>query len=533
MQYHIKLKAAYLITILICILTIPTTFINQTSYNIIDSNFSTSLISSSTLIFLFMGLIFLGFSLIILFHIKTQIGKLFSLYLMLVSTCSLLINMTLHYKITIIAIHVLVIISNIILYSLIGLLTYLNHKKVYKICRWILFIFYLIQITASLYEEISGKQFFSAKSNFILANYSVTIFIIFIYLLTSYRHSTHYTHKQIKLLLLGLLSGLLIFLLYSLSPLFAIVKVSHNEEVFLYITSPEALSTVDLYRDVQSIIIFTGIIAVIIYILIKREYLLEVHKEFWQIIFVILYMIIVNIMMFYGFNLIVPAYYYLFNIIISTPLLLAYIRLRFDQTEAYNLNLLKSLDEERQRISIYLHDEVLQQLIVIFHKDESNDKLASLISDIRNLSHDLYPIIVDDLGLEHSLAVFVDELTIDHNIEIKYEYLYPSGVIPNYIAVIVYRTVKELITNAIKHAKCDKINIQINGNRHVLNIIVEDNGTGFIVKEDGKLLKSPHMGLYTVKKQIKDLNGQLRFQSDFSIGTRYDISIPLSDDWRS
>lgn len=59
--------------------------------------------------------------------------------------------------------------------------------------------------------------------------------------------------------------------------MFALVRVSYNYETHLYINSAEELSSMVLNRDVQSIIMFTGIVVIIIYILIKREYLLEIQ----------------------------------------------------------------------------------------------------------------------------------------------------------------------------------------------------------------------------------------------------------------
>ena len=534
LRSRLKLKASFILTVLVCIAAIPASFNTLEKNFVIDNNITIALISSNALIFLTIGLIFLGFSLLILHHLWTyQVGKLFSLYLLLISICVLLINLSSHIKMVVIPIHLIAIASNIVLYNLAGWLTYLNRKKVFKICRLILILFTLTQFTVSLTGPGTVKFFADIKSFFLTFNYIITVSLILLFLLTYYRHITHYTQKQIKLLLVGLLSGIIIFIIYSLFPMFALVRVSYNYETHLYINSAEELSSIVLNRDVQSIIMFTGIVVIIIYILIKREYLLEIHREFWHIISAIIYMIIVNIMLFYNYSSMVPAYYYLFNIIVSLPLYLIYLRSGPDQAEIYNINLIKSLEEERQRISTYLHDEVLQDLIAIYHKDEANHQLASLITDIRNLSHDLYPIIVENLGLEQSLAIFIEDITIDHNIDIDYRYSFPAGVIPNYIAVTVYRSVKELVINAVKHAECEKITVHISGDRSFINIIVEDNGKGFIVKENSQLLKSPHMGLYTVKKQIDNLKGQLRLKSNPGAGTRYEISIPLTENWRN
>ena len=59
-----------------------------------------------------------------------------------------------------------------------------------------------------------------------------------------------------------------------------------------------------------------------------------------------------------------------------------------------------------------------------------------------------------------------------------------------------------------------------------MECVVVDDGCGFHMPENMELLKSPHMGLYTVKKQIADLNGNMRIVSDKS-GSKFEIFIPL------
>ena len=94
--------------------------------------------------------------------------------------------------------------------------------------------------------------------------------------------------------------------------------------------------------------------------------------------------------------------------------------------------------------------------------------------------------------------------------------------------MVVYRIVKELIINAIKHSRCTKIKVEISKVTEGIDCMVSDNGIGFLMPESEKLLKSPHMGLYTIKKQISDMNGKLRIISD-KTGSEFQIYIPLGE----
>lgn len=174
LRSRLKLKASFILTVLFCIAAIPASFNNLAKNFVIENNITIALISSNTLIFLTIGLIFLGFSLLILHHLWTyQVGKLFSLYLMLISICVLLINLSSHFKMVVIPIHIIAIASNIVLYNLAGWLTYLNRKKIFKICRRILILFTLTQFTVSLTGSGTVKFFAVIKNFFLTFNYII------------------------------------------------------------------------------------------------------------------------------------------------------------------------------------------------------------------------------------------------------------------------------------------------------------------------------------------------------------------------
>ena len=61
-------------------------------------------------------------------------------------------------------------------------------------------------------------------------------------------------------------------------------------------------------------------------------------------------------------------------------------------------------------------------------------------------------------------------------------------------------------------------------------IQVKDNGTGFRTQGDDSLLKNPHMGLYTVKRQVAGLSGRMDVQSAPDIGTKFYIYIPKQEE---
>ena len=113
--------------------------------------------------------------------------------------------------------------------------------------------------------------------------------------------------------------------------------------------------------------------------------------------------------------------------------------------EQFHLLLLNEQEEEKKKLSVFLHDEVLQNLILLLNKLELLSKnkkmdngvfkdikesLRSSISEIREMCHELYPVIVEDLGLEKSLYSLKRKCQTNHNVAIEIDYNTNLKVIP-------------------------------------------------------------------------------------------------------
>jgi signal transduction histidine kinase len=95
----------------------------------------------------------------------------------------------------------------------------------------------------------------------------------------------------------------------------------------------------------------------------------------------------------------------------------------------------------------------------------------------------------------------------------------------NSLELSLFRTVQELVANAIKHAEATKLNIQLTQHEDNLNIIVEDNGIGFDRSTIGKTKTG--MGLTNIEKRIEHLEGTFTVDSVLGKGTSILIDIPV------
>jgi two-component system, NarL family, sensor histidine kinase ComP len=216
--------------------------------------------------------------------------------------------------------------------------------------------------------------------------------------------------------------------------------------------------------------------------------------------------------------------------------------LAYDQ---FNLLLLNEQEEEKKKLSLFLHDDVLQNLILLLNKvellnkDEQMDKriheeikesLQSSIFEIREMCHELYPVMVEDLGLGPSLNALKRKFQANYNVTIEIDYNTNFKVIPTFVSIHVFRIIKELIYNAIKHSQSKTIVVSIIEMNGFLNIKVKDHGIGFEVPNRlAELSKENHLGLITVQKRVNQLKGSLDIQSEPGIGTCISITLPI--DW--
>lgn len=211
--------------------------------------------------------------------------------------------------------------------------------------------------------------------------------------------------------------------------------------------------------------------------------------------------------------------------------------------EQFNRALLIDREEEKRKLSIYLHDEVLQNVILMANKVEAlhdeqiiGDKaylemkeiFMNGIYDIREMSRELHPFMVEDLGLEQSLQALKRKLQNNYNVVIQTAYDLSLKVISKKLAIQVYRMIKELLYNAIKHSSSPFVSVSLKSLDHSLIINVKDKGKGFKIPASlSNLTEENHLGLITVQKRVDQLGGRFDITSEEGKGTSITITLPL------
>ncbi len=210
-------------------------------------------------------------------------------------------------------------------------------------------------------------------------------------------------------------------------------------------------------------------------------------------------------------------------------------------------------EEERTRIARELHDEIGQALTGIKFSletstrekaDNVNPELAQalglineLIGRVRDLSLDLRPAMLDDLGLLPALRWHFERYTTQVKVKVDFKHagLEKRRFAPE-IETAAYRIVQEALTNVARHAEIDKVEVDVRADESTLRIGIKDLGRGF---DPDSPLASPTVGLSGMRERAMMLGGQLEIESARGMGTVLTAELPLktnaptNDHWTS
>ena len=211
--------------------------------------------------------------------------------------------------------------------------------------------------------------------------------------------------------------------------------------------------------------------------------------------------------------------------------------------------LLTAQEKERRRLSIELHDELGQALMVLklrlrsiqgaLQKDQAEIKgdcdevigyINEVTENVRRLSRDLSPSILEDLGLSAAIKWLVDSFTKHCNIGSSFEIMGLDNLFSQESQITVYRIVQECLTNIAKHAQATHVSIFIRKQSSCVFFRVEDNGKGFDVQEVfGKDPDKKGLGLAAMCERARMLGGSLDIWGQEAVGTRITFTIPFDD----
>jgi signal transduction histidine kinase len=194
---------------------------------------------------------------------------------------------------------------------------------------------------------------------------------------------------------------------------------------------------------------------------------------------------------------------------------------------------------ERRRLSYELHDGLGQMLVALKYRLESlrnvrtddfsvefnelDQNVSDAINEVRQMSFNLMPAILNELGLVAAIHSICKKLGQQTNKAIVFESDGSFDVLDEKQKSYIFRIAQELLNNAIRHADASLISLQLIEFPEFYTIIAEDNGKGF---PHGPEVLFDGNGLYSIKERVDILKGRFLIQSEINKGTIVRIKIP-------
>ncbi len=218
-------------------------------------------------------------------------------------------------------------------------------------------------------------------------------------------------------------------------------------------------------------------------------------------------------------------------------------RLRFLTTQ-----LLSAQEQERKRIAMELHDELGQSLTVLKLQVRSIERnlredtqpelkqecremlqyLDGIIDNVRRLSRDLSPSILEDLGLESALKYLLDGVGKFVSVNHSFELDDLNSLFPPEAQITIYRIFQECLNNITKHAGACKVSVAVRRDGEAVTFVLEDNGAGFdVAKVLRRNATGRGLGLAALDERARMLGGTLQIWSRPKAGTKIVCTIPV------
>ncbi len=215
------------------------------------------------------------------------------------------------------------------------------------------------------------------------------------------------------------------------------------------------------------------------------------------------------------------------------------------QLQAMASKLSLSEESERRRIATELHDRIVQSLVFTKMKldklkstiiSEESDNTLEIVSNMldnvieqtQTLTFDLGSPTLYELGLEAAIEEWLnEEVEQKHKISTSFKVFGDSIALSEDISGFLFRSVRELLVNAVKHGKARHIDVSLHKGDNKIKLCVEDDGIGFELSKEGTLNnKKGGYGLFSIKEHLSHFGGTINIKSAKRQGTCIILEAP-------
>ena len=200
-------------------------------------------------------------------------------------------------------------------------------------------------------------------------------------------------------------------------------------------------------------------------------------------------------------------------------------------------------ESERRRISRELHDDLSQKIAtlsvaisrlkrrvplpdsdLIAELDDLRQKTNSLTNEIRRLSHQLHPAVLEHLGLVTALESYIGSFKDEEQIDVRLRADIGEERVPFQTSICIYRVAVEALRNVSRHSGAASAAISLTRHNGSLELRVSDSGRGFDVDA---FRRGRGLGLVSIEERLRLLQGSCEIHSSPEKGTTLVARVPL------
>lgn len=215
--------------------------------------------------------------------------------------------------------------------------------------------------------------------------------------------------------------------------------------------------------------------------------------------------------------------------------------------QEYTRQLIASQEAERRRIAGELHDSLGQNLLLIKNRaqlalaigpphprareqlDGIGHLAALAIAEVRQISRDLRPYQVDQLGLTRALEAMLETAATASGLVIERKLETVDEVFPLEAAINLYRVVQESLNNVLKHSGAGLARVELERDLRLVRLLIQDDGRGFDARTGSEPGNNRGFGLRNIVERVSILGGTVTWDSRPGQGTRMEVRIPCAE----
>lgn len=214
-----------------------------------------------------------------------------------------------------------------------------------------------------------------------------------------------------------------------------------------------------------------------------------------------------------------------------------------DKLRDLSTELIAVEERERRKIATQLHDSIGQ--LLAFSKKELGavvktapenirkqleriwDLVRQSVEQTRNLTFDLSSATLYTVGLEAAIEELAEHFSEKEGLNCRFGGCDQCKKIDQQTQVFLYRAVRELLVNIVKHAQAQNVEISTERINNSICIFVSDDGVGFNVSElDGRKGRRGGFGLFSLRERLANIGGNLKIESEIDNGTKVTLTAP-------